>query len=109
MKKLLLTLAALPMVAYAGQASAQVNRNASGAVTVQTRIANLESRFNAGVQAGAFTNSEYSAISRQLAELRALERSYSYDGLSDSERRALQQRIRDVREQIGRASCRERV
>ncbi|MDQ4087086.1 MAG: hypothetical protein M3177_03585 [Pseudomonadota bacterium] len=100
MKKLLLTLAALPMAAYAGQASAQVYGNASGAVTVQNRIANLEARYNAGLQAGAFSNSERSALHRQLVELRAMERSYSYDGLSDAERRALQQRIRQVRDQL---------
>jgi hypothetical protein len=100
MKKLLLTLAALPMGLYAGQATAQVNANTRGGATVQTRIANLESRFNAGVQAGAFTQSEYATISRQLAELRSLERSYSYNGISESERQALQQRIRQVRDQL---------
>src|SRR3712207_5893058 len=100
MKKLLLSLAVLPLAAYAGPAAAQWNANSNNSVTVQNRIANLESRFNAGLQAGAFTNSERSAIHRQLVELRAMERSYSYDGLSDAERRALQQRIRQVRDQL---------
>jgi hypothetical protein len=103
MKKLLLTFAALPMAVFAGQASAQVNANTNGAVTVQNRIANLESRFNAGLQAGAFTDSQRATIHRQLVELRAMERSYSYDGISESERRALQQRIRQVRDDLRRA------
>lgn len=100
MKKLLLTLAALPLAAYAGGASAQTNSNAGGTVGIQNRIANLEGRFNAGLSAGVFTNAERNAISRQLGELRRLERSYSYNGLSQAERRTLQQRIRTVRNQL---------
>ena len=100
MKKLLLTVAALPLALYAGQAAAQVNSNARGGVTVQSRIANLESRYNAGMQAGVFSRSERDMLYRQIADLRALERSYSYDGLSENERRTLQQRIRLVRDQL---------
>lgn len=100
MKKYLLSLAALPLAAYACQASAQGMANAGGAVGVQNRIANLEARYNAGLNAGVFTPAERSAISRQLTDLRRLERSYSSNGLSPSERRVLQQRIRTLREQL---------
>jgi hypothetical protein len=102
MKKLFLILAAVPMAALAGEASAQTyaNANAGGGVGVQNRIANLEARFNAGLSAGVFTNSERSTIGRQLTDLRNLERSYSANGLSAAERRTLQQRIRTVRDQL---------
>jgi hypothetical protein len=99
MKKLILTLAAIPLAAYTAGASAQTYANqtyanAGGTVGVQNRIANLETRFNAGISAGVFTNAQRNSISRQLTELRNLERSYSYNGLSEAERRTLQQRIR---------------
>lgn len=100
MKKFLLTLAALPMASFAGEASAQSMSNAGGAVGVQNRIANLEARFDDGLSAGVFTNAERSAISRQLTDLRRLERSYSSNGLTVSEQRILQQRIRAVRGQL---------
>lgn|GEM_PF-1088429 len=105
MKKLVLTLAAIPLAAYAAGASAQTyayqtHANAGGAVSVQNRILNLENRFNAGLSAGVFTSAQRDSISRQLNELRNLERSYSYNGLSQAERRTLQQRIRTVRDQL---------
>ena len=104
MKKLLLTLAALPLATYAVEASAQTgyysNVNAGGNVGMSNRIASLEARFNAGLNAGVFTNTERSRISRQLAELRSLERSYSYNGLTQRERSVLQQRIRAVRDEL---------
>lgn len=100
MKKLLLTLAALPMAAYAGAATAQNMANSGGAVGLQNRIANLEARYNAGVSAGVFTTGERSTLDRQLTELRSLERRYSSNGLTPAERRTLQQRIRTVRDQL---------
>ncbi|MDP8914133.1 MAG: hypothetical protein M3N39_11225 [Pseudomonadota bacterium] len=74
--------------------------NAGGAVGVQNRIANLEARYDAGLNAGVFTSAERSAISRQLTDLRRLERSYSSNGLTLTERRILQQRIRTLRDQL---------
>jgi hypothetical protein len=100
MKKFLLSLAALPLAALAAPASAQTMANADGAVGVQNRIANLEARFDAGLNAGVFTTVERNAIERQLTDLRALERSYSSNGLTLAERRTLQQRIRTVRNQL---------
>lgn len=104
MKKLLLTLAAIPFAAHAIEASAQTgyysNVNSGGTVGVSNRIANLEARFNAGINAGVFTMAERSRISQRLAELRSLERSYSYNGLTSTERRALQTRIRALRDEL---------
>ena len=100
MKKLLLTLAALPAATMAVEASAQTNMNAGGAVGIQNRIANLEARLNAGAQARVFTNTEYANLSNQIRQLRTLERQYSANGLSNAERRQLQNRIRVIRDDL---------
>ena len=80
MKKLLLTLAALPLATHAVEASAQPgyysNVNAGGAVGVDNRIANLEARFNAGIQAGVFNRTEQRNIRNRLNELRSMQASY---------------------------------
>jgi hypothetical protein len=100
MRKLFLTIAAIPLAAVSVGASAQTNMNAGGSVGIQNRIANLEARYNAGLNAGTFSSAERATISRQLADLRRLEQSYSYNGLTQAERQTLQQRIRTVRDQI---------
>ena len=111
MRKLLIALAVLPMATYAGGASAQTSANSGGAVGVHSRIADLEARFDAGLRAGAFTSAERNNIDRQLRDLRSLERSYSSNGLSFAERRALQQRIGTLQDQLrtaGRANGADR-
>lgn len=100
MKKILLTLAAIPAATFAIEASAQTNANAGGAVAIETRIANLEARFDAAMRAGVLTREEQLAISTQLSQLRSLERQYARNGLTSRERRTLQQRIRNVRDQL---------
>ena len=100
MKKLLLTLAALPAATMAVEASAQTNMNANGAVGIQNRIANLEARLNAGVQARVFTQQELSNLGNQMQTLRNLERQYSANGLTANERRQLQNRIRVLRDDL---------
>jgi hypothetical protein len=100
MKKLLLTLAAIPAATMAVEASAQTNMNAGGGMGIQNRIANLEARLNAGVQARAFTQQEYANLSNQLRSLRNLERQYSANGLNATERRQLQNRIRVLRDDL---------
>ena len=100
MKKLLLTLAALPAATMAVEASAQTYSTAGGSAGVQTRIANLEARLNAGAQARVFTQQEYANLSSQLMTLRNLERQYSANGLNATERRQLQNRIRVLRDDL---------
>ncbi|HZG45754.1 MAG TPA: hypothetical protein VEZ41_05740 [Allosphingosinicella sp.] len=100
MKKLLLTLAALPAATMAVEASAQTNMYSDGAMGIQTRIANLEARLNAGAQARVFTQQEYANLSSQLRNLRNLERQYSANGLTTAERRQLQNRIRVLRDDL---------
>lgn len=98
MKKLLLTLAALPAATMAVEASAQTNVNSTA--NVQARIANLEARLNAGAQARVFTQQEFASLSNQLQTLRNLERQYSANGLTNAERRQLQNRIRVLRDDL---------
>ncbi len=100
MKKLLLTLAALPAATMAVEASAQTNMNAGGSVGIQNRIANLEARLNAGARAQVFTQQELNNLGSQLQNLRMLERQYSANGLTATERRQLQNRIRVLRDDL---------
>jgi hypothetical protein len=103
MKKFLLALAALPAATMAVEASAQTYMNTGGSAGIQNRIANLEMRLNAGAQAGVFTNNEYAVLNNRLMQLRNLERQYSFNGLSQQERRQLQMQIRSLRDEMKRA------
>lgn len=98
MKKLLLTMIALPMATFATGAAAQPGRAMDG--NMSNRIGALEARLEAGVQQGAIDRREARDLRRQIGDLRRLEVSYSRDGLSRSERTQLQQRMRTVREQL---------
>ena len=100
MKKVLLSLLALPAATVALEASAQQGYGAGGGVGIENRIAGLEARLNAGIQAGAIDRREERNLRRQLSELRQLEMSYSRNGLSRQERTTLQQRIRTLRDQL---------
>jgi len=106
MKKFLLALAVIPAATMAVEASAQTNMNANGAVGIQNRIANLEARLQAGAQARVFTSNQYAMLSNQLVQLRNLERQYSFNGLTQAERRTLQNRIRTLRDQMRTAGGR---
>jgi hypothetical protein len=117
MKKLIFSLAAASAIAAAAPAAAQYgaqqngygsqngygyqgNVNAGGAMGVENRIAQLDSRFQAGVDSGLISRAEAQNIRPQLRQLRQLERQYSLNGLSQQERQDLQQRIRYVRQQL---------
>ena len=100
MKKLLLTLAAIPAAVIASQASAQSYANPNAGYNLTNRIANLEARFSAGAQNGAFDQREYQRLYSRLGQLRAMEQQYSYNGLSSGERRTLQAQIRAVRDEM---------
>ncbi len=108
MKQLLLSAAAVAAIGVAAPAAAQVgyqnngyaNVNAGGAAGIQNRIAQLDQRFQAGIQAGVITRAEAQSIRPQLRQLRQLERQYSVNGLTQQERQDLQQRVRSVRQQL---------
>lgn len=107
MKKILLTLAALPAAVMAVEASAQTGYYSSqtnAEINVENRIRTLETRLNAAIQAGVIDRRERSSLVRQLNQLRSLERQYSMNGMSRSERQALNQRIRSMRDQLRMAA-----
>lgn len=104
MKKIMMTLAALPLATIAVEASAQNNVNAGA--NIQNRIANIETQLYAGVQQGAFDQREARSLRQQVVSLRRLERQYSANGLTQQERSVLQQRIRSVRQQMRSADGR---
>jgi hypothetical protein len=110
MKKLLI-LAAAGAAAIAAPAAAQnsnngygwgtqSNVNAQASVNLQNRIAQLETRLQAGIQSGAISRSEATMLRRDIRTLTRLERQYSRNGLTQAERQDLQQRIRAVRQQF---------
>jgi hypothetical protein len=104
MKTVLLSMAAMGALTVAMPAAAQVygqgNLNAAGAAGISTRIAQLDARLSAGVQAGVIDRTEAQRLRPQLRELRRLERQYSVNGLTRQERMDLQQRMRTLRQDI---------
>jgi hypothetical protein len=113
MNKLLLSVAATGAIAVAAPAAAQSgygnngyqngygsNVNAGGTVGISQRIAQLEARLQAGIQSGDIDRTEGRELRMDLRELRQLERQYSYNGLTQTERQDLQQRLRSLRQDI---------
>lgn len=97
MKKIILGMAAVSTLAIAAPAMAQrgyVNSN------IDVRIGELQSQLQAGVQHGSISRQEAIPLRQQLRALTRLERQYSRDGLSRSERQDLQQRVQTLRQQI---------
>lgn len=122
MKKLFLTLTALSAVAAAAPAAAQTwsgqypervypnqaypnqsyrtDVNVDAAVGIRNRIAELDARYQAGVQQGLIDRTEARNLRQQIRDLRRLERQYSMNGMTRPERTDLQQRIRTVRQNL---------
>jgi hypothetical protein len=112
MIKSLVSLAGLPLLALAAPASAQyypsnqnqyANQNQYGGqanANLTVRINQLQVRLQEGVQAGTITRGEATPIRQQIRDLTRLDRQYSANGYTGQERSALQQRIRQVRQQL---------
>ena len=100
MKKLLLAMSAIPALALAVPAVSQINVNAGGAVGIQNRIAQLHTRIDAGIRAGMISRAEARALRAEARQLTRLEAQYSRNGLTQAERRDLQLRLRDLRQDI---------
>jgi len=104
MKTFLIALTAGAALAAAAPAAAQVgintNVNANAGDNLQNRIAQLDTRLQAGIQSGAITQAEARSLRQQVRELRRLERQYSRNGLTQAERQDLQQRLRTTRQQF---------
>src|SRR5215216_6496987 len=105
MNRILLSMAAVGAITVAAPAASQTwnnnsnwNANAGGAMGISNRIAQLDARLQAGIQSGEISRSEARTLRVQIRQLRDLERQYSYNGLTQTERRDLQQRLRTVRE-----------
>ena len=101
MKILLASMTAACALAAASPASAQyVNSNAGGTVAFENRIAQIESRIEAGIRSGAIDRAEAVNLRADVRELRRTYRVYARNGLSTTERSALQARVRDLRQEL---------
>lgn len=101
MNKILLTMTAVGALAVAAPAAAQYNNvNAGGTVGISNRIAQLDARLQAGISSGEVNRTEARNLRMELRALQRLERQYSINGLTQSERTDLQRRIRDFREDL---------
>lgn len=101
MNKILLSMAAVGAVAVAAPAASQNwNSNAGGGMGISNRIAQLDARITAGMSTGEISRAEARNLRLELRQLRQLERQYSYNGLTQTEREDLRQRLRDLREDI---------
>ncbi|QPQ54481.1 hypothetical protein IC614_09045 [Allosphingosinicella flava] len=99
MTRTIMTLAAVSAIALTGPAVSQTaNVNANAGVTA--RVNQLQTRLQTGIQAGSITQSEAATLREQLRLLRQTERRYSRGGLTSTERRDLQARIQNLRQQI---------
>lgn len=102
MNKLLLSMAAVGAIAVAAPAASQSwsNPNAGGGMGIETRIAQLDARIQAGISTGEISRTEARSLRMQVRQLRTLERQYSYNGLTQSEREDLRARLRELREDV---------
>jgi hypothetical protein len=100
MSKFITLALAASACALAAPASAQTWNNGSGEVSISTRIAQLDSRLQAGIQSGEISRYEARSLRQQLRDLRRLNSQYSYNGLTRVERDDLRNRIRLTRQQI---------
>jgi hypothetical protein len=102
MNKILLSMAAVGAIAVAAPAASQTwsNANAGGGMGISNRIAQLDARIAAGISAGEINRTEARSLRLQVRQLRQLERRYSYNGLTQSEREDLRSRLRELRQDI---------
>ncbi len=100
MNKLLLSMAAVGAIAVAAPAASQTWSNSNAGMGIENRIAQLDARIQAGISTGEINRTEARALRMQVRELRRLERQYSYNGLTQSEREDLRARLRALREDV---------
>lgn len=100
MKKLLLTLAAIPAATMAVEASAQTYVNGNANVTIQSQIGQLQAQLNSGIQAGAIDATEARRLRQEIRQLNRLQRQYAAGGLTSQEWNVLQQRVGYLNQQL---------
>jgi hypothetical protein len=69
-------------------------------MSVTNQIARLDARISAGISSGEISRTEARNLRMEVRQLQRLERQYSYNGLTQSERQDLRTRIRDLREDV---------
>lgn len=86
-----------------GQYNNGYNANAYGQTNVDSRVARLDARIQAGIDAGTIDQREAWNLRRQLNDISRLDDRYSRNGYTAAERRDLQQRLRAFRDQLAMA------
>lgn len=92
---------AVAQSAYPGRQNAYPGAGAG--VNLSSRLEQLRTRLQAGVQSGSINRQEAVPLRQQLRQLTLLERRYASGGVTRQERGELQSRMRDLRQAIRRA------
>ena len=102
MKRLLITLAAIPIATLAVEANAQnyVTSSANANATVQNQIVQLQAQLDAGVRTGAIDTTERRRLRQEIRTLTRLRAQYAANGISSQEWNLLQQRVGNLSQQI---------
>ena len=102
MKRLLITLAAIPIATIAVEASAQtyVTSSANANATVQNQIVQLQAQLDAGVRSGAIDTTERRRLRQEIRALTRLRAQYAANGLNNQEWNVLQQRVGNLSQQL---------
>jgi hypothetical protein len=103
MKKLLLTLAAIPAATLAVESQAQTYQtyaNSNANVTVQNQVGQLQAQLNAGIRSGTIDATEARRLRQEIRALNRLRTQYASNGLTNQEWNVLQQRVGNLSQQI---------
>lgn len=88
---------------YNGNRGAYQDDRAQANMSLDTRVARLEQRLNAGVAAGTIDREEAASLRAELRDIRRMNRQYGYGGVSASERADLVARLQGLRDDIAAA------
>jgi hypothetical protein len=88
---------------YTNNSRTYYDDRADANLSIDTRIARLETRLNAGMRAGTIDRDEAMRLRAELRDLRRMNSQYGYGGVSSSERADLMERLRGVRDDIAAA------
>lgn len=91
---------------YGQNGNGQNGYGVNAGADFSARIEQLRTRIQAGVQSGAISRTEAPPLREQLRALTQLQRQYTVGGLTSQERSTLQQRLRDLRQQVRTADGR---
>ncbi len=101
MRTLLTCMTAACALAAAAPAAAQYGSfNSGGTAAFDSRLAQIESRIQAGINAGAITRREAFSLRANTRNVRRLYYAYARNGLTQRERVDLRARIRNLNQEI---------